>query len=240
MAAGKQLMDMIFPRRCPLCNQIVVPKDKKACIRCVEQLTYLEEPRCRRCSKPILMMEQEYCFDCQKSIHHYEKGYAVFLYEGTIKKSLMNYKFKGIREYADFYVEQMIHHLGSKLQHLGCDAIIPVPIHKRKLRMRGFNQAHLLAKGLAEYLRIPLLTDTLLRTRYTIPQKILDDKERFKNLSEAFTVSIQHKESIYNRRILLVDDIYTTGSTMEACASILRKEGCKSVCFTTVCIGNGF
>ena len=234
------IMDIFFPRRCPLCNEIVIPKDKKACISCVENLPFIQEPRCKRCSKPVVVQEQEYCYDCEKSVHHYEKGYGVFLYEGTIKKSLMDYKFRGMKQYASFYTEQIIKDIGEKLRRLNCDLLIPVPLHKRKKRIRGFNQAQLLAKGLEQYLNIPVVENVLVRTKYTTPQKKLNDKERLYNLIEAFAVSKDNVSQIIDNKILIVDDIYTTGSTIEACSNVLLKAGARSIYFVTVCIGNGF
>lgn len=230
-------MDLVFPRKCPLCSEIVIPKDKKACTSCIEKLPFITEPRCKRCSKPVTVQEQEYCYDCIKARHHYESGFAVFLYQGNIKKSLMDYKFRGLKQYVDFYVEQLIIHLGEKLNHLHFDFMIPVPLHNRKLRMRGFNQSELIAQGLSEYLQIPVRNDILLRTRFTTPQKTLDPKERLQNMIEAF--DIRNSREVNNKKILIVDDIYTTGSTIDACSAILLKAGCAKVYFVTVCIGDG-
>ncbi|MDD5935038.1 MAG: ComF family protein [Clostridiales bacterium] len=234
------IMDIVFPRRCPLCNEIVIPKEEKACKQCVEKLPVITGSRCKRCSKPIELEEQEYCFDCIKSTRHYEKGFSAFLYEGSIKKSLMDYKFRGLKQYAEFYTEQMIFHIGSELRKLKVDCIIPVPLHNRKMRMRGFNQAELLARGASEFLGSPLINDILIRTKYTIPQKKLDDKERLHNLLQAFTTIKEKEFQIIDKKILIIDDIYTTGSTIEACADVLLKAGCRSVYFATVCIGKGF
>lgn len=234
------IMDVAFPRRCPLCNEIVIPKDKKACKSCVEKLPIIQEPRCKRCSKPVETQEQEYCFDCMKSVGHYESGISIFMYEGAIKKSLMDYKFRGLKQYAEFYVEQLILHAGERLKGMGIDCIIPIPLHKRKQRIRGFNQAELLAEGISKYLEVPVMNDVLIRTKFTTPQKKLDPKERLHNLIQAFT-TIKEKESmICDKKILIIDDIYTTGSTIEACANVLRKAGCRNVYFITVCIGSGF
>ncbi len=234
------IMDVAFPRRCPLCNEIVIPKDKKACKLCVDKLPIISEPRCKRCSKPVETQEQEYCFDCIKSTRHYDCGISVFMYEGAIKKSLMDYKFRGLKQYAEFYVEQLILHAGETIKQMGIDYIIPIPLHKKKQRVRGFNQAQLLADGISEYLGLPVLNDVLIRTKFTTPQKKLDPKERLHNLIQAFTTKKEKEFMICNKKILIIDDIYTTGSTIEACANVLQKAGCGNVYFVTVCIGNGF
>ncbi len=237
------IVDILFPRRCPLCQEVVVPKDRKACYTCVSKLTPIEEPSCKKCSKAIVEQEQEYCYDCVRQKHHYERGFAIYVYEGKIKKSLLDFKFQGKQEYADFYIEQLIRHTGDKLHKLSLDLILPVPLHPRKQRVRGFNQAELLAQGIADFLKIPVYTKILCRTKYTRPQKSLDDKERLHNLEKAFEVdleSIPYPDGLMGKKILLVDDIYTTGSTIEACTRTLLRVGCAKVFFITVCIGKGY
>lgn len=238
----KTAVEVLFPRRCPLCHEIVIPKDKKVCPDCFSKLRPIVEPCCKRCSKPIAIPEQEYCYDCMKSEHHYERGFAVYVYEGTIKTSLMKFKFHGKQEYADFYIEQLIQYAGEPLKRLHLDLILPVPLHPRKLRMRGFNQAQLLAQGVAAFLERPMNQHLLIRTKFTLPQKKLDDKERLHNLEQAFDLRLGTlpNSNLSGKRILLVDDIYTTGSTIEACTRILLKAGCAKVYFITVCIGKGF
>lgn len=239
----QMVVDFLFPRRCPLCKEIVIPKDKKVCPGCLSKLNVIEEPCCKRCGKPIAIQEQEYCYDCMKSNHHYERGFAVFVYEGDIKRSLSELKFHGKKEYADFYVEQLVQSAGDKLKALNLDLIIPIPLHPRKQRMRGFNQAQLLAQGVAAFLHTPMVTNLLIRTKYTTPQKKLDDRERLHNLEHAFDLRLDqrlHHDNLIGKRILLVDDIYTTGSTIEACTKTLLKAGCAKVFFITVCIGKGF
>ena len=126
----------------------------------------------------------------------------------------------------------------SILQALQIDVIIPVPIYKQRRRERGFNQAELLAKELGKQLGLPVCTDYLLRIKKTKPQKELNAKERKKNLQQAFSCNKKRKkEAITWKRILLVDDIYTTGSTLDACATVLSLSGAKKVYGICVCIG---
>lgn len=237
------LVDLIFPRRCPLCNEIVIPKDKKACIACTDKLQPIEEPSCKKCNKPMMIEEQEYCYDCVKSEHHYERGFAIYVYEGRIKKALLDYKYQGKQEFASFFIDQIIYYAGERLRRLSVDLIVAVPLHSRKHRMRGFNQAQLIAQGIGEFLKVPVCTNLLIRTKYTTPQKKLNDKERLQNLERAFAVnqgSIPYQSGLHQKKILIVDDIYTTGSTIEACTKTLIKADCGKVYFVTVCVGKGF
>ena len=235
-------VDILYPRRCPLCGDIVVPKDNLVCKHCSNAIKPLAEPRCKKCSKPLSCEEQEFCYDCVKSHHHYSKGYAAFLYDDLFRKSLSEFKYKSKKEYCDFYVKEIVKQFGGKIHKLNPNALIPVPLHSHKQRRRGFNQAELLAKGIGRDLSLPVITDLLIRKKDTIPQKELSNMDRLKNLNQAFDISLKYQKlsGLGLNRIMLVDDIYTTGSTIEACTNVLIKAGCIEVYFVTVCIGKGF
>ena len=119
---------------------------------------------------------------------------------------------------------------------MNVDVIIPVPVHPSRRRKRGFNQAEVLAKIMGERLGIPVRTDLLTRTKKTLPQKELSAGERLKNLSGAFRAEVIPAEI---RRILLVDDIYTTGSTIEACTRALKTSGAQAIYFVVICMAGG-
>lgn len=238
----ESLLDIIYPRRCPICSEIVVNKGELACISCAKKPVLIKEPRCKKCSKPIDNEEALLCYDCQQNSFAYYEGYALWSYDVVMKKSIYNFKYGGRREYKDFYINSMIEHLGDKIKEVNPDVLIPVPLYKAKKRKRGFNQAELLAIGIGDRLQIPVLKNGLIRNKNTLPQKQLSNIERIKNLEKAF--SICHKElKSYGKpilKVMLVDDIYTTGSTVEACTRILKAEGINQVSFICLCIGKGF
>ena len=236
------ILDMIYPVRCPICEEIVVPKGDRICTSCKDKLEYIHEPRCYRCSKPIEQEEQEYCRDCRHGPHHYDAGCAVWVYGDNMKHSVARYKYHGKKEYAKFYVEEVLRLYGDWIRKLSPDALVPVPIHKSKYMERGYNQADILARGIARELKLPVLSDLLIRNRKTLPQKMLNDKERFRNLKAAFEMNGKQADSYPKQlsKVLLVDDIYTTGSTLEACARVLKSHGIKEVYFIVLCIGKGY
>ncbi len=117
------------------------------------------------------------------------------------------------------------------------DALVPIPLHKTRKRKRGFNQAQLLAEKLGKRLEIPVEKGILERTKKTGPQKELNDVQRRANLKNAFQV---RQNDVRLKRIVLVDDIYTTGSTIDAAAAVLLEHGAEKVYFLTICIGRGF
>jgi ComF family protein len=190
-----------------------------------------------KCGKPVDDAEEEYCSDCKRLEKHYEGGYPLFLYQTPVKQGVLAMKYNNRREYAEFYSQEMLQHFGSQWQQLNLDGILPVPLHKHKLRQRGYNQAELLARPISRQLGVPLYTKLLVRRIDTLPQKELDDKERMKNLKKAFFL---RENEVKLRKVLLVDDIYTTGSTIEACAEVLQQGGVKQVYYSSVCIGRGY
>ncbi len=236
------LLDLLYPVRCPICGEIVIPKEQMACNGCKEKLIYIGEPRCKRCSKPIEEDEKEYCSDCERKKFHYERGYAVWVYDDAMKKSIAAYKYHSKKEYSNFYIHEMLRLYSAALHKLALDAIIPVPIHRSKYLERGYNQAELLAKGIGRDLKLPVLTKLLIRNKKTLPQKKLSNKERWKNLSEAFAFNEQflNTGTTSIKKVLLVDDIYTTGSTVEACSNVLKSHGIDEVYFIVLCIGKGY
>ncbi len=236
------LIDMLYPIRCPVCREIVVPKGQRICVGCREKLKLIEEPRCKKCSKPVEEEEEEYCSDCLRKNFHYVRGYALWVYDAVMKESMADFKYRNKKEYARFYVEELLFHYGETIKKLSFDALVPVPIHRSKYRLRGYNQAAVLAGGIGKELGIPVLNELLIRVKKTLPQKQLNDRERLKNLQEAFQMNSKAADSFGKElnRVLLVDDIYTTGSTIEACTGILQEHGVKEVYFMTVCIGKGY
>lgn len=232
---AKSLLDIIFPRRCPVCGEVVAFGGELAHEKCRARLRYISEPVCLKCGKPILDFGEALCEDCARRRHQYDAGRAVWIYDGTMRRSIAAFKYHGRREYADFYAEQMWAVLEGWLSALRADVVIPVPLNPKKQRMRGYNQAALLAGRIAKKLNCPMDERYLRRTSWTEPQKELSPIQRYMNLKKAFHVS---EDANKYDRVLLVDDIYTTGSTIDACAAVLRSAGVQRVYFASLCIGS--
>lgn len=236
------ILDIIYPVRCPICGEIVIPKGDKICPSCRVNLPYITEPRCKKCSKPIEFEEQEYCSDCLRKNYQFDRGFAVWVYNEQMKHSISEFKYNSRKEYAGFYIDEMVRLYGAAIKKFNPDVIVPVPIHKSKRLERGFNQAELLAKGIGRKLGYPVSSHLLIRNRKTLPQKKLSDKERLRNLLEAFQFDENEAKRFQEKltKVLLVDDIYTTGSTIEACTNVLKSHGISEICFIVICIGKGF
>lgn len=236
MIAANPLWDAIFPRRCPVCRNIA-GKKQLVCPECRKILPYIKEPICKKCGKAIDDTEKEYCYDCERKPFYYNSGRCVFTYNKIMKQSMGDFKFRDKQEYGSFFAKEMVRINGKWILRKGAEVIIPVPIHKNKLAFRGYNQAELLAEEIGRLLKLPVLKNGLYRKTDTKPQKQLNDKERIRNLDQAFEV---HKEAFGNfEKAVLIDDIYTTGSTIEACTKELLKTNIKEVYFLCTCIGKG-
>ncbi len=224
------LWNLCFPRRCPVCGDIVMPKGELICPGCVKELSPVTQPVCLLCGKEVESARMEVCPDCLRHKKTFRRNFAVFNYTDTASRSMAAVKYKGRREYLDFYGEAAVRRYGGQIRRIAPDLIVPVPVHPSRLRERGFNQAQILAGILGRSLEIPVWADGLRRIKKTLPQKELGAGQRLKNLEKAFGPGSLPKE---RKRVLLVDDIYTTGSTLEACTRVLKEMGVEEVfCLT--------
>jgi len=232
----EKILNYLYPRRCPICHNIVIDKGAIACPACVVKLPIIKEARCKKCSKPM-EHEGEYCFDCQHKKHYFDEGYASLLYDERMQRSIAYFKNHGRREYGEFYAKLLMRSAYRIVNRWQVDILLPVPIHRARTNARGYNQAEVIGHVLSKGLSIPIRTDIIKRVKNTKAQKELDISERKKNVGGAFALS----EEVSNyKRILIIDDIYTTGSTIDEIARELRKRGVEKVYFLTVCIGGGF
>lgn len=225
----------IYPKHCPLCHKIL-PLTTSICPTCEKKLPFIQEPVCYRCGKPVSSAEQEFCYDCRSFSKSFQKGYALLLYNEITKPIMADLKYHNKRILSKFLAEQILAHHREILLNTNFQYIIPVPIHKQKKKSRGYNQAELLAKELSAGLNIPVLPDLLIRTIDTLPQKYFSAQSRHKNLLCAFAFNDNYDLSSIDS-VLLIDDIYTTGATMEACTKVLMSSGVKKVFIYSVCIG---
>lgn len=234
MLPHEYLIEFLFPRCCPVCGDIVLPKGDTICPGCVSLLSFVRQPVCKKCGKELESDVQEYCFDCTKHKRSFRSGFALLNYNDTASASMAKIKYKNKREYLDFYGSAIVWRFGWQLERLHADALIPVPVHPSRMRTRGFNQAEVLAGKLGTGLKIPVITDCLTRSKKTAPQKQLDPTQRLHNLEQAFQADLKGMQL---HTVILVDDIYTTGSTVEACTRALLSAGVAGVYVVVICIG---
>lgn len=251
---GTPFLELLYPRRCPFCHEIVSRQGTLICPDCeeiVKQYYLIGQVACARCGKSIPDPVQEYCEDCRRHQKSFSAGISVFRYgrrnvpkpkgrkpgyeRNYFGESMLKFKYYNAREYGDYYIDTMMKEYGDIIRNWRPEVIIPVPVHPSRLKQRGYNQAEVLARKLSDRTGIPVRTDLLVRRIRTAPQKKLSDAERLKNLRQAFQVRKPIPKG--SRRILLIDDIYTTGSTMEACTRCLLEQGAEKVFVASICSG---
>lgn len=236
---------LLYPPRCPVCDE-ALPFGLEAgmsfsatvsgvCPACRARLRTVGEHYCIKCGKPLHEEQIMRCHDCTVQAHSFTRGRSLFYYE-DIRESLYRFKYGGRREYASFYAAEVAGVLGEDIRSWHAQALIPVPLHRAKQKKRGYNQAALLARALSAYLHIPVREDLMIRTRNTAPQKTLDHAQRQKNLKKAFKI-VQNDVKL--KTAILIDDIYTTGSTMDAMGSLFMQAGVSNIYFITLASGSG-
>lgn len=236
---GVWCADSLFPRRCPVCGGIASPRGALICSGCVPKLSPVRGAVCKKCGKELLSDQAEYCFDCMRHRRSYEEGRALLNYNEAARQSITAVKYKNKREYLDFYAEAIAVRYQRAIFRWHPDALVPIPIHPSRYRSRGYNQAEELSRRLSRLWPVPTDAGLLIRTKKTAPQKQLGAAERLKNLQQAFTVPPSALRGAIPRRVVLIDDIYTTGSTVEACTRALKAAGVDKVYYLAVCIGAG-
>ena len=215
------------------------------CPDCFRTLNYVKEPVCRKCSKPLFEEDEQLCEMCRKSQRFFDAGSALLMHDEPTKKILYDLKFHNHRDNAELIGFETALRKIEEFRLWKPQAIIPVPLHKKRFRERGFNQAQLLSEKISFWLeklygyRLPVDPDYLLRTEYTKPMRKLQASMRAGNICGAFTVvpkkSEDGRKSIY-RSVVIIDDIYTSGATLSECARTLKAAGTKEVYFLTASV----
>lgn len=237
---GRMAINAVFPPACPGCGKALGYDGgvrEHVCSECAVKLKYIQEPRCLKCGKEIDSEEMEYCHDCKIHIHQYVQATAVYAYTDIIQQSIYRFKYQNKREYAAFYAEEIKRQCGTQIGQWSPDVIVPVPLHASKYRKRGYNQSALIAGEMSRIFGISMDEQLLIRSKKTIPMKELNNEERVKNLENAFICPLN---VVKYKKAVIVDDIYTTGATMDACARVLKNAGVQEVYGVCLCIGKGF
>jgi ComF family protein len=220
------LFDLFFPPICPFCDSPDVDTGNGLCSACVESIEMIEEPFCAQCGLPLPknhLGASLTCGQCLVSPPAYHRARFAVSYKGVLRVGLQRFKYGGALYARSVLTEILVDSFRKHYSHEEFDLILPIPVHTRKLRERGFNQAILLAEDLSARTLIPLKRTCLIKSVNTPPQAGLHRQERLKNLRGSFRVA--RPGAIKNKRVLLVDDVSTTGSTIGETARILNKAG---------------
>lgn len=224
---------LLYPPRCPICDEAVALWEEGICRECLKKVKYVLPPFCCKCGKHLEAADEELCADCRDRKYLYTAGRALYEYK-SIAKSLYRFKYGGRQEYAKVYGEEISFYLGEFFKEIHPDALIPVPMYPGKERRRGYNQSLLLAKAIGECTKIPVYQGIIRRIRDTKPLKLLNPEERLNNLKKAF---ILNENGVKLKVVVIIDDIYTTGSTVDEMTRVFLDAGVQKVYFVTLAIG---
>lgn len=256
------ILQLLFPRACPVCGELLklprkwfrelVPfrlpgKDHPSsvsrtasvliCRKCITKLQPVSAPFCKTCGRPLEFADESVCDVCRKKPRFFDRGFALWIHDDAAKKVLYDLKFHNRKTNAEMIGFFMALQLRDLVRAWKPEVILPVPLHKKRELDRGFNQAELIARQFSfrlealHRIRIPVERNYLLRAENTKPQRTLDAKQRAANVSHAFSVS---ESKAPPQRVLLIDDIFTSGATIDGCARALKEAGVRRVYYLTV------
>lgn len=230
------LVSLLYPASCASCGASIGDA-AQLCDRCAQELPWLRAPFCARCSQPFAgaLSDSFVCANCDDRVLHFESAISAYRSRGVVRRVLHDFKYNGHRHLRHLLGRWLVETLDDpRLAGRRFDCIVPVPLHPRRKRERGFNQAELLAAALARASSVPVRC-ALKRIRYTTTQTQFDRDERQENLAGAFR--LRRGEAVRDLRIMLVDDVLTTGSTLSECAWVLKRNGALSVHAATAARG---
>jgi ComF family protein len=231
---GSRLVNVILPQHCYHCGQPIAAGGRGSfCDGCWSLIRLIEPPYCPCCGEPFrspvaLTYSPEYrCGACRRQPPPFDHARAVGRYEGPLRQAIHLLKYHGKLRLKAPLVRLAISHFDAHFPATAFDAILPVPLHRQRLMQREFNQAAVLAQGLARHLNVPVLERLLVRVRSTRPQVELSGGERRQNVKQAFAVT--NHAALEDKLVLVVDDVLTTGATLGEVARMLKVAGARQV-----------
>ncbi len=223
MSLLRGIKDLLFPARCQGCKQQINPcGTSQLCPDCTPLLISVAPPLCPCCGTPFVSGKNHLCGECLQDHFAFARARSLFLYQQPVSSLLVQLKFGGNLSCLDT-LSVLADQFGAADLCRKPDLILPVPLHTQRLRSRGFNQSLLLARSCLPGWQQKIRTDLLLRHQPTVPQTSLSGRARRNNLKKAFSVS--KSELVAGKTLLVVDDVFTTGSTLHECARVLYRAG---------------
>ncbi len=220
------LLDLLFPPRCVGCGRW----GERLCAACLAGVERIRPPVCSRCGRPV-RAAASLCAVCRTYPLTVDGIRSVAYFEGPLREAVHAFKYRGVRTLAQPLAELLVAY--QRVYRLPAGMVVPVPLHPQREAERGYNQAALLAHAVGEALALPVAVDVLARVRATPPQVGLNAAERRVNVRAAFVATA----AVSGRSVLLIDDVCTTGATLDACAVALKAQGAASVWGLTVARG---
>lgn len=241
----RYVKNFIFPNRCVICDEVLNfgtgIYNEHICKKCINDIEFIDSLHCMKCGAKINEYDKHLCLRCQNTysekISYYNYGLGLCRYTDSIKKSIHRIKYANRKEYLEFYGKLIVKQYFNEIKKMNIDCFVPVPIHKKRYIERNYNQAQVLAECISDELKkyninIPVNNNIIYRTKNTKSLNKFDTLARVNELHDAFIVN-----KINNiKDICIIDDIYTTGSTIETMSKILHNNGYKNIYFISIAV----
>ena len=228
----QRFVSFVLPPQCLVCRALT-QSPHQLCSSCWQQLTFIGEPRCARCGYPLPYRTGEtLCLMCYQTPPLFDKGRSILHYDAAIRTLILRLKHSDATYLLPALGRWIIPHIKDMIRE--CDVLIPVPLSRRRMMQRGFNQATLLAQQIAAAYPCSVGYGLLKRQRHTRPQALQRRQQRLENLHNAFVLTPKGYQAIMNKRVCLIDDVWTTGTTIKECTRVLKKGLPKSVSVITL------
>ncbi|MBU1862293.1 MAG: ComF family protein [Candidatus Omnitrophica bacterium] len=228
-------VNLVYPARCIACGLLLVYNEDHICNNCYNKIKLLHTPLCKKCSREIARFstQNDICTPCKSTVFYFKRCFSVVQYDELTKAIFHEIKFKKRRSCITIFKNHILSKLNALDNALFTNTIvIPVPLDRRRQKERDFNQSEILAKYISSFFHLRHKTNMLKRIKQSIPQSILNKKMRLHNLEGAFCV--RNKTEVNQKKVLVVDDIFTTGSTVNECAKVLKQAGATEIMVFTL------
>jgi len=236
--AGDAVVSVFFPAGCRICDNLLVRASRVPfCEKCLASFEAPLEKKCEVCGQSLAWMavregEPLVCRACQQKTYAFKRARSFGIYDGALVRAILILKWERMEPLGAWFADRLAEMAGREEDRLAADVVVPVPLHRDRERQRGYNQAGLISKPLARRLGLPHKAVLLMRTRPRPGKQVLSLEERWESVRGAFAT--RPGSQVDNKRVLLVDDVMTTGATLDACARALLESGAKSVLGLTI------
>jgi len=236
--ASDAVVSVFFPAGCRICDKLLVRASRVPfCEVCLDSFEAPAEKKCEVCGQALGWFTQRegeplLCRACQQKTYAFERARSYGVYDGALVRAILLLKWERMEPLGEWFAERLAEMVQREPGQLVADVVVPVPLHRDRERQRGYNQASLISKPLARKLGLPHKAVLLMRTRPRPDKQVLSLEERWESVRGAFAT--RPGSQVDNKRVLLVDDVMTTGATLDACARALLDSGAKSVLGLTV------
>jgi competence protein ComFC len=236
--ASDAVVSVFFPAGCRICDKLLTGASRvPICGECLDSFPASSEKKCEVCGQPLALMTSTddnalVCRACQQKTYAFDRARSYGVYDGPLVHAILLLKWERAEPLGAWFADRLTELTRREGQSMVADVVVPVPLHRDRERARGYNQAGLISKPLARKLRLPHKAVLLMRTRPRPPKQVLTLEERWESVRGAFAT--RPGSQVDKKRVLLVDDVMTTGATLDACARALLESGAKSVLALTV------